>query len=129
MVWVGGDLLRPSGPTPCSEQRHLHLGQGAQSPVQPGLRCFQGWGIDHLSGQPALGFHHPHSEEFLPNIQSKPLLSQLEAITLCPITPCPCPSPSAALSQPLQALAAALRSPCSLLFSRLNSPSSLSLSS
>ncbi|NXL43142.1 ROS1 kinase, partial [Podilymbus podiceps] len=26
--------------------------QVAQSPVQPGLECFQGWGLHHLSGQP-----------------------------------------------------------------------------
>jgi len=31
---------------PCSEQGHLQLGQVAQSPVQPDLECFQGWGID-----------------------------------------------------------------------------------
>jgi len=60
--WVGlggtfkAHLIQP----PCSEQGHLHPGQGAQSPVQPGLECFQGWGIDHLSGQPVSGFHHPH---------------------------------------------------------------------
>jgi len=30
---------------PCSEQRHLQLGQVAQSLIQPDLECFQGWGI------------------------------------------------------------------------------------
>jgi len=37
---------------PCSEQGHLQTDQVAQSPVQPGLECFHGWDIDHLSGQP-----------------------------------------------------------------------------
>jgi len=50
-----GHLAQP----PCSEQGHL-LDQVAQSAVQPGLECFQGWGIQHLSGQPVLVFHHPH---------------------------------------------------------------------
>lgn len=37
---------------PCNEQGHPELDQAAQSPIQPDLRCFQGWGIYHLSGQP-----------------------------------------------------------------------------
>ena len=57
MVWVGRDLRRPPSPTPCSEQGHLHLDQGAHSPVQPGLGWFQGWGINHRSGQPVPGPH------------------------------------------------------------------------
>jgi len=40
-----GHLVQP----PCNEQGHLQPDQVAQSPVQPGLECFQGWGIDHLS--------------------------------------------------------------------------------
>jgi len=41
-----GHLAQPS------EQGHLQPDQVAQSPVQPDLECFQGWGIDHLSEQP-----------------------------------------------------------------------------
>lgn len=42
----------------------------------------------------------PHKEECLPNIQSNPSLSSLEAITPCPITACPLvKSPSPALLQ------------------------------
>jgi len=48
LVWVGRDLSRPSSPTPCHGQGHLQPDQGAQSPVQPGLEWFQGWGISHL---------------------------------------------------------------------------------
>jgi len=36
-----------------SERGHLQLDQVAQSPVQPGLEYFQGWGIYHLSRQPS----------------------------------------------------------------------------
>jgi len=64
LVSVQVDLLQP----PCHEQGHLQPDQVAQSPVQPGLECFQGWGIDHLSGQPLPGFHHPCHKEFLPSI-------------------------------------------------------------
>jgi len=36
---------------PYVEQGHLQPDQIAQSPIQPGLDCFQGWGIHHLSEQ------------------------------------------------------------------------------
>ena len=55
---------------PCGEQGHFHLGQVAQSSVQPGLECFQGWGIKHLFGQLGPGFLHPQCKKFLPYIQS-----------------------------------------------------------
>jgi len=35
----------------CNQQGHLQPYQGAQSPVQPHLTCFQRQGIYHLSGQ------------------------------------------------------------------------------
>ncbi|KAK4832829.1 hypothetical protein QYF61_025817, partial [Mycteria americana] len=41
-------------------EEHLQLDQVAQSPSQPDLEWFQGWGIYHLSGQPVPVFHHPH---------------------------------------------------------------------
>jgi len=44
----GGHLAQ----SPCCKQGHLQLDQVAQSPVQPGLECFQGWGLYCLSGQP-----------------------------------------------------------------------------
>ena len=56
---LGGTFRGRQAQPPCNEQRHLQPDQVAQSPVQPGLECFQGWGIDHLSGQPGPGFHHP----------------------------------------------------------------------
>ena len=59
-----GHLVLP----PCHEQGHLPLDQVAQSPVQPGLECFQGSGISHLSGQPAPVPHHAHCKQCLPSI-------------------------------------------------------------
>jgi len=73
-----GHLVQP----PSNEQGHLQLDQVAQSPIQPGLECFQGWGIDHLSGQPGPGFHHPYAKKFLPYIQFKSALFKFKTITL-----------------------------------------------
>ena len=35
---------------PCYRQEYLPLGQVAESPIQPGLECFQGGGIHNPSG-------------------------------------------------------------------------------
>ena len=51
---------------PCNEQGHLQLDRVAQTPVQPDLECFQGWGIYRLSGQPVPVFHTPYCEKFSP---------------------------------------------------------------
>jgi len=51
---------------PCSKRGHLQLEQVAQNPVQPGLECFQGWDIYHLSVQPVPVFHQPHCKKSLP---------------------------------------------------------------
>jgi len=54
MGWIGlggtfeGHLAQPRS----RDQGRLQLDQVAQSPIQPDLECFQGWGIDHLFGQP-----------------------------------------------------------------------------
>jgi len=53
---------------PCHEQGHLPPDQVAQSSVQLGLEHCQGGSSHGFSGQPVPGPHHPHSEEFLPNI-------------------------------------------------------------
>jgi len=57
-----GHLVQP----PCDEQGYLPLDQVAQSPSQPDLEDFQGWGIYHLSGLPSAVFHHTYYEKFLP---------------------------------------------------------------
>ncbi|KAK4814831.1 hypothetical protein QYF61_027804 [Mycteria americana] len=45
-----------------------------------------GWRLKHFPGQPVPMLDNPFSEEKFPNIQSKPPLAQLEAISSCPIT-------------------------------------------
>jgi len=45
----------------------------------------QGWGLHHLPGQPIPMSDHSFSKEIFPNIQSKPSLTQLEAIASRPI--------------------------------------------
>ncbi|KAK4830366.1 hypothetical protein QYF61_010143 [Mycteria americana] len=45
-----------------------------------------GWRLNHFPGQPLPMLDNPFSEEKFPNIQSKPPLAQLEAISSCPIT-------------------------------------------
>ena len=37
---------------PCYVQGHQPPDQAAQSHIQPGLECLQGWGIHNLLGQP-----------------------------------------------------------------------------
>ena len=76
-----GHLAQP----PCNKQGHLQLDQVVQSPIQPGLECFQGWGTYHLSGQPIPAFHHPHCKKFLANVQSKPILFCFKSIIPHPI--------------------------------------------
>ncbi|KAK4816774.1 hypothetical protein QYF61_022772 [Mycteria americana] len=46
----------------------------------------QGWRLNHFPGQPGPMLDNPFSEVKFPNIQSKPPLAQLEAITSRPIT-------------------------------------------
>jgi len=60
---------------PCSEQGHPQLYQVAQSLVQPGLECLQGWGFHHSSGQPVIVPHNPHCKRLLPYTQDLPSLS------------------------------------------------------
>ncbi|KAK4818289.1 hypothetical protein QYF61_010431 [Mycteria americana] len=45
-----------------------------------------GWRLNHFPGQPLPMLDNPLSEVTFPNIQSKPPLAQLEAISSCPIT-------------------------------------------
>ena len=58
--------------SPCYVQGHQPPDQAAQSHIQPGLECLQGWGIHSLLGQPVPVRHHPLCEKLLPNIQPKP---------------------------------------------------------
>ncbi|KAK4818992.1 hypothetical protein QYF61_022823 [Mycteria americana] len=46
----------------------------------------EGWRLNHFPGQPVPMLDNPFREVKFPNIQSKPPLVQLEAISSCPIT-------------------------------------------
>ena len=70
---------------PCYVQGRQPPDQAAQSHIQPGLECLQGWGIHNLLGQSVPVSHHPLCEKLPPNIQPKPPLSQFKAIPPCPI--------------------------------------------
>ncbi|KAK4831896.1 hypothetical protein QYF61_020043 [Mycteria americana] len=54
--------------------------------IQTPSKYFQGWRLNHFPGQPVPMLDHPFSEEKFPNIQSKPPLVLLEAISSRPIT-------------------------------------------
>jgi len=71
---------------PCYVQGRQPAGQAAQSHIQPGLECLQGWGIHSLLGQPVPVRHPPVCEKIPSNIQPKPPLSQFKNIPPCPIT-------------------------------------------
>ena len=52
MAWVEKDNSDHLVSTPCCVQGHQPAAQAAQSHIQPGLECLQGWGIHSLLGQP-----------------------------------------------------------------------------
>jgi len=52
MAWVERDHNDHRVPTPCYVQGCQPADQAAQSHIQPGLECLQGWGIHSLFGQP-----------------------------------------------------------------------------
>jgi len=59
MAWVEKDHNDHPVSTPCCVQGHQPPDQSAQSHIQPGLECPQGWGIHSVLGQPVSVFHHP----------------------------------------------------------------------
>ncbi|KAK4828289.1 hypothetical protein QYF61_024954 [Mycteria americana] len=78
--------LRSSSPTvnltlPTPPLHHVpkHL-------IQTSFKYLQGWRLNHFPGQPVPMLDNPFSEVKFPNIQSKPPLAQLEAISSHPIT-------------------------------------------
>jgi len=52
LAWVEKHHNDHPVPTPCYVQGRQPPGQAAQSHIQPGLECLQGWGIHSLLGQP-----------------------------------------------------------------------------
>ena len=69
----GAQRSPSSNPLLCAG--HQPAAQAAQSHIQPGLGCLQGWGIHSLLGQPVPVPHHPLDEKLPPNIQPKPPIS------------------------------------------------------
>ncbi|KAK4827926.1 hypothetical protein QYF61_022374 [Mycteria americana] len=57
-----------------------------QQPAKGVMKEVDGWRLNHFPGQPVPMLDNPFAEEIFPNIQSKPLLAQLEAISSFPIT-------------------------------------------
>ena len=51
MAWVEKDHNAHLVPTLCCVQGSQPADQAAQSHIQPGLECLQGWGIHSLLGQ------------------------------------------------------------------------------
>jgi len=49
MAWVEKDHNAHPFPTPCYVQGRQPAAQAAQSHIQPGLECLQGWGIHSFS--------------------------------------------------------------------------------
>ncbi|KAK4830412.1 LOW QUALITY PROTEIN: hypothetical protein QYF61_010943, partial [Mycteria americana] len=60
--------------------------QPVQYLIQTSFKYLQGWRLNHFPGQSVPMLDNPLGEEKFPNIQSKPPLAQLEAISSCPIT-------------------------------------------
>jgi len=76
---------------PCYVQGRQPPDQAAQSHIQPGLECLQGWGIHSVLGQPVPVRYHPLGEKLLPNIQILPqeeLQSKALPYTTAPETRC-----------------------------------------
>ena len=54
MAWIEKDQNDHWVSTPCYVQGRQPPDQAAQSHIQPGPECLQGWGIDNLLGQPKI---------------------------------------------------------------------------
>ncbi|KAK4818807.1 hypothetical protein QYF61_019736 [Mycteria americana] len=78
--------LRSSSPTVNLTLPRPPLDHVPKHLIQTSFKYFQGWRLNHFPGQPVPMLDNPFSEEKFPNIQSKPPLAQLEAISSCPIT-------------------------------------------
>ena len=106
MAWVEKDCNAHPVPTPCYVQGHQPADQAAQSHIQPGLECLQGWGIHSLLGQPVqcvttlwVKNFHLISNLNLPCLSLKPFPLILSLSTLINShSPSKIPSPGTMLS-------------------------------
>ncbi|KAK4810562.1 hypothetical protein QYF61_004525 [Mycteria americana] len=78
--------LRSSSPTVNLTLPRRPLHHVPKHLIQTSFKYLQGWRLNHFPGQPVPMLENPFSEEKFPNIQSKPPLAQIEAISSCPIT-------------------------------------------
>ncbi|KAK4831969.1 hypothetical protein QYF61_020352 [Mycteria americana] len=78
--------LRSSSPTVNLTLPRPPLHHVPKHLIQTSFKYLQGWRLNHFPGQPVPMLDHPFSEVKFPNIQSKPPLAQLEAISSRPIT-------------------------------------------
>ena len=117
-IWVERPLKRHLVQLLCNEQRHLQLDQIAQSPLQPDLKCLQGWRIHHLSGQLVPVPHYPFHKKtsLLHQVLVSPLLfwnhSPLSChsghcLRICPLSY----SPRFNIERPISSLPEALSFP------------------
>ena len=82
----------------CSGQGHRSW--NVHSLTQPHFESLQGWGINHISGQPVAVPHHPHCKRFVSNL-NLPSLRQnhfplffhpRSSWRVCPLLSCSSPS-------------------------------------
>ena len=86
MAWVEKDHCDHLVPTSCYVQGHQPADQAAQSHIQPGLECLQGWGIHSLLGQPVQCITTLWVKNFLLISNLNLPLCQLKTIPPYPIT-------------------------------------------
>jgi len=68
MVYVGRDVKNHLFPNSLARAGTTATGLVAEKSIQPDLQHIQEWGIQSFSCQSVSVPHHPHSEEFLPNV-------------------------------------------------------------
>ena len=83
MAWVEKDHSDHPVSTPCYVQGRQPADQAAQSHIQPGLECLQGWGIHSLLGQPVQCVTTLWGKNFL-LLSNLNLPSHLKTIPPCP---------------------------------------------
>uniref|UniRef100_A0A8C3PT73 Plexin-A4 n=1 Tax=Calidris pygmaea TaxID=425635 RepID=A0A8C3PT73_9CHAR len=77
--------FRSLGPTINLMLTKPPLNHVAQHHICPSFKYRQGWQLHHFPGQPVPRLNNPFSVKTFPNIQSKPPLEQLEAVSSCRI--------------------------------------------
>jgi len=80
MAWVEKAHNDHAVPTTCYVQGRQPAAQAAQSHIQPGLECLQGWGIHSILGQPVQCITTLWAKNF-------PLISNL--MVFCPLCVAP----------------------------------------